>query len=152
MSSPGLLKLFLTLSLAGLVASLVAHVSTFRGAAHPLAPYLHIGIFVLIFPALSAARPGTGIVTRVSLGEAFAGAPKWATAIVWFFAAYAIVKFFIFFFHKTPADIPLDDMTPAEVQGFSSHWMLFYSAEALMFWAALRRLREATSAASAPRY
>jgi len=137
------LKVFLFLSLVATASSLVVHVAAFFGRTFPYAVLLHVGIFLVFIPAMLVARPpGRALMSRVSFNDAFRGAPTWVRKTVKVFFAYAIVNFIVFIINA-PGKPPPGPMTPQDVRGFSGHWMLFYTASAAMFLAALNRARDA---------
>src|SRR5437763_10832851 len=93
---------FGTLATAGLLLSLLVHVSTFLGGdpigVSPLVMLLHLGIFVVCLPAFYfATREPRAARHRLSRDE-LKHAPRWLLGLSGFFFAYGIVNFVIFFF------------------------------------------------------
>jgi hypothetical protein len=140
-----ILKPLIALSAAGFVASLIVHLCALAGVPNPFghaAWALHIGIFVVWLPAI--------IVTNMRIGKfaykrndfwkvALAGAPKWMQTMVKGFFIYAVINFAFFIFRavgKPQASIGRS----FELQGFSGHWMAFYSAGIALLYSATKRV------------
>src|ERR1051325_5490753 len=118
--------LFLVLSVAGLVASLIVHIASFFGVAFAPAWLLHIGIFVVFVPAITIARPPGHSFSNRNMRDAFRGAPAWVSTTVTVFFVYALVNFAIFALRAPHGRQPAGPMSPLVAHGFSGHWMLFY--------------------------
>ena len=126
-----LLYPFVALSALGLILSLAAHIGALLGLNVPSAAMaLHIGIFVVWFPAV--------IVSNFSLTKKYdrkdfwkvvlRGAPKWMQYMTYGFFGYALINFAIFIFVDTSNVI----------RGFSGHWMAFYSAALAILYSAIQ--------------
>ena len=136
---------FLILSVAGLVASFVVHLASFRGAAFESAWLLHIGVVAGAFPAILIARPaGSGFGNRVNLRDAFRGAPSWVMGMLYVFFANAAVNIAALGMRGQNHQ-PAGPMPAPVARGFSAGWMLFYWVAGGMFLAAINRGRDATA-------
>src|SRR4051812_37949706 len=91
---------FLALAVAGLVLSLIAHVSAILGQPQPMgaaAWALHVGIFVVWPPALIASRRLAADPKRKDYGRVdLRGCPRWVGWMTAGFFAYAVVNFLLF--------------------------------------------------------
>jgi len=138
-----LLYLFIALSAAGLILSLIVHLSAVLGHELGLGQAvwaLHIGIFAVWLPAILVINRTTGDFRRRDLWKAaLRGCPNWMRKMTYGFAGYAIVNFIIFVFLMVshPA-INSNEPTPATLRGFSGHWMAFYSAALSVLYSATR--------------
>jgi hypothetical protein len=100
---------------------------------------LHIGIFVVWFPAVMVAQRQAGNLKRKDFWKVvLKGSPDWARYLVYGFLAYAVVNFMIFF--QTPSGHDDDANPPAMVwRGFSGHWMVFYLAGLAILYSTARQ-------------
>ena len=142
-----LVGLFAFLSLIGLVLSIWVHVGALLG--RKVAPEyffwgLHVGIFVVFFPAILVAQKRVGSTSRRDFWKVVTkGSPDGLRYLLYFFFAYAFVNFFIFFLRAPTGKYP--DGPPALVwRGFSGHWMVFYCASFVILSSALKSSRERT--------
>jgi hypothetical protein len=146
---------FIALAILGLVASAVAHSSTFFGvdpqAAFPPVFLLHIGIFLVWIPAVVSQVSRTSVTDARPrrFDVAFPHAPHWMKLLTGLLFAYGIVNFLLFLFLITGSEAPRREpdgtftankgqrvitkaayhrLRALEVRGFSGHWMLFYAA------------------------
>lgn len=119
---------FIGFATAGLLLSLVVHVSALFGVPNPLGEvtwYLHIGIFVVWIPAGIVSHRLTRDAKRKDWWKvALQGCPIWMRYLTYGFFGYALINFAVFFLRsiggvRTDANALL---------GFSGHWMAFYSA------------------------
>lgn len=147
--------LFGTLAAIGFAASVVVHALALLGKplqdALPAIWGLHVGIFLVFFPAVFELR-------RTSAkGDPFAlmrGVPTWAAALVAVLLLYALVNFFASFTGAVAGSPEIRDgqyvlinkgkfirhLTAEEyvqgrantLRGFSGHWMLFYAVSAVV--------------------
>jgi len=103
---------------------------------------LHIGIFVVWFPAVMVARRRAGNLKRKDFWKiVLEGSPDWVRYLVYGFLGYAVVNFMIFFQAPTGPDGGADP--PAmEWRLFSGHWMVFYLAAIAILYSAARQDRE----------
>jgi hypothetical protein len=133
------LWLFIWISAIGLVVSLWVHVGAVLG--HRVAPeaffwILHLGIFIVWFPAVITARSVVGNVSRVDFWKvALKGSPEWMRYMVYGFFGYAGVNFLLFMTKVTGGSNGANP--PAVVwRGFSGHWMAFYAAALAILYSA----------------
>lgn len=133
------LWVFVLLSAIGLVVSLWVHL----GAAMGRAPssffwVLHVGIFVVWFPAIFVAQRLVGNVNRKDFWKVvLKGVPDWMRYMVYGFLGYAVVNF-LFFMTKAPNGGSGANPPAAVWRGFSGHWMAFYSAALAILYSAAR--------------
>jgi hypothetical protein len=135
------LWVFVLLSGIGLVVSLWVHVGAVMGrrvAPEAFFWVLHVGIFVVWFPAIFVARRLVGNVNRRDLWKvALKDSPDWMRYMVYGFFGYAVVNFLFF---MTEAPIGGSGANPPAVvwRGFSGHWMAGYSAALAILYSAAR--------------
>ncbi len=130
------------LSALGLGLSLWVHLGALAGRR--VAPDgffwgLHVGIFVVWFPAFYVAKERFGNTARKGFWKvALKGSPEWLRYLVYGFLIYAVVNFALFMLRAPQGHF---DHVPAAVwQGFSGHWMAFYScALAILYSAAVAK-------------
>src|SRR5215831_7309479 len=93
-----ILKPIMWLAVAGFLASVIVHVYSLLGTANPFGPAawaLHVGIFVVWFPAVLVAQRLTRNVKRADFWKAiFRGCPPWVRRGAYILFPYAIVNFF----------------------------------------------------------
>jgi hypothetical protein len=137
------LWVFVSLSVIGLVVSLWVHLGAATG--RHLAPgaffwVLHVGIFVVWFPAVFVAQRLVGNLNRGDFWKVvLKDSPDWMRYMVYGFLAYALVNF-MFFLTQAPTRSSGAN-PPAEVwRGFSGHWMAFYSAALAILYSAARNV------------
>jgi hypothetical protein len=133
---------FVMLSAVGLGLSLWVHFGAVAG--RKVAPesffwMLHVGIFVVWFPAVFVANRRVGNQNRKDFWNAvFRGSPPWFKYTVYAFLGYAVVNFLLFF-SQAPRETNPSGETPVIVwRGFSGHWMAFYSAALAILYSAVR--------------
>jgi hypothetical protein len=139
------LWLFTALSVAGLVLSLWVHIGALLGQrVAPLEFFwgLHIGIFVVWFPAVFAAQRLVGTTRRKDFWKlVLKGSPDWMRYMVYGFFSYAFVNFLLFMM-QAPTGKGGGTNPPAVVwRGFSGHWMVFYSAAFAILFSAIEAQR-----------
>jgi len=134
------LPVLLTLSGVGLILSLWIHLGAVRGQR--LAPEfffwgLHLGIFLVWFPAILIAQKLIGNINRRDLWKVLLkDCPSWLRYMVYGFMGYAVVNFLLFV--GAEKTVGAGSNPPANVwRGFSGHWMAFYSAAAAIFYSAI---------------
>jgi uncharacterized protein DUF3592 len=137
---------FIGLSAVGLVVSLWVHVGAVMGrrvAPEAFFWILHMGIFVVWFPATFVAQRRVGNVRRKDFWKVvLKGSPEWMRYLVYGFLGYAIVNFSLFLYQEPNGGSGTDQ--PAIVwRGFSGHWMAFYSAAFAILYSAARESRKA---------
>jgi len=119
---------FMILAALGFALSAAVHVASLMGVQTPYAFALHVGIFVVWFPAVLFVRRKAGTSRGLdALKVAFANCPPWMLVAIGFLFVYTLVNFFI------SPDPPRENgsllgVSPAGVRKFSGHWMLFYGA------------------------
>jgi len=137
---------FMILSGIGLVLSVIVHVSALLDIPSPLgnaAWSLHIGIFVVWFPAVIVSQRMTRDCKQKDFWEVVLRAcPKWMNHMNNVFFFYAVVNFIIFFVVMLIRNSEIsssDGETPSTVLwGFSGHWMAFYSAAFAILYSAIQ--------------
>jgi hypothetical protein len=134
------LWVFVLFSAIGLVVSLWVHLGAVMGrrvAPEAFFWMLHVGIFVVWFPAVFIARRLVGNVNRRDFWKVILkDSPDWMRYMVYGFYGYAIVNFLLFM-AKAPSGA--SGNPPAVVwRGFSGHWMAFYSAALAILYSAAR--------------
>lgn len=136
-----LLWLCAGLSAVGLVLSLWVHLGAVMGrrvAPEAFFWILHVGIFVVWFPAIFAAKRLVGSTNRKDFWKVvLKGSPDWMRYMVYCFLGYAVVNFTFFFFQAPTGGGGTNP--PAIVwRGFSGHWMAFYSAALAILYSAAK--------------
>jgi hypothetical protein len=122
----------MAMATVGLGLSLWVHFAALGGhkvASDALFTGLHLGIFIVCFPAALLAGRRSGSYQKVAWKTILKGLPLWIRLAVWLFSGYATISFFIFFF---PASSRVSSSGGSGTQlmdwrGFSGHWMAFYS-------------------------
>ncbi len=129
------MQIFILLSAIGLVLSVVVHICVLLGIPNPLneaAWLLHIGIFVVWFPAvIVSCKWKNNVPAKDFWKHALTGCPGWMKKMTFFFFGYAVINFIIFIGKDISGGVyPASESgTPDNiVKGFSGHWMVFYSA------------------------
>lgn len=135
------LWVFAVLSLAGLVLSLYVHINALMGGQMPPTTWgLHVGIFVVWFPAVFVAQRRVGNTRRKDFWKvALKGAPDWMRYLIYGLFVYAFLNFFVFI-ASAPAHNSSSggEESPSVWRGFSGHWMVFYAAAfAILYSAAM---------------
>ncbi len=142
--SKPLIGLCAILSFVGLLLSLWVHVGALLG--RKVAPeyffwMLHVGIFVVFFPAVFVAQKMVGSTRGKDFWKlATQNAPAMCY-VLYFFFAYAFINFALFFL-QAPAGKHAGETTALEWRGFSGHWMLFYCSALAIHTSALTSARE----------
>jgi hypothetical protein len=135
------LWLFVCFSAIGLVVSLWVHLGAVMGrrvAPEAFFWMLHVGIFVVWFPAVLVAQRLVGNVNRKDFWKVvLKNAPDWMRYMFYCFFGYAFVNFMLF---MTKAPNGGSGANPPAVvwRGFSGHWMAFYSAALAILYSAVR--------------
>lgn len=135
------LWVFVVLSAVGLVVSLWVHLGAVAGrrvAPEDFFWILHVGIFIVWFPAVAVSIKRVGNTRRKDYWKAvLSGSPEWMRYMMYGFFVYAAINFLLFL-GQAPADGGGGE-TPAIVwRGFSGHWMAFYSAALAILYSAAR--------------
>ena len=127
-----LLLPFIVLSAIGFLLSIVAHIASLLGVTLPggkLVWALHIGIFVVWFPAvLVGYRLNGGRPHRDWWKNVLSGWPKWVRYVGNGLFVYGIINFILFILTTGSGPQPEGDAPPSIIRGFSGHWMIFYGA------------------------
>ena len=122
----------------GLVASGVVHFSALFGIENPLgraAWSLHVGIFVVWFPAVVAAiRLSKGFRRKDFWRALMRGCPPWLPYVAVAFFAYALVNFALF----SPSSAHGKPSQSQVLRLFSGHWMAFYFAATAILYSSTR--------------
>jgi hypothetical protein len=115
----------------GLAVSLWVHLGAVMGrrvAPEAFFWILHIGIFVVWFPAVLVAQRTAGNVNRKDSWKiVLRGTPEWMRYMVYGFFGYAVINFLLFV-AKAPTGSGGTNPPAVVWRGFSGHWMAFYSA------------------------
>jgi hypothetical protein len=137
---------FLGLSAAGFVLSLWVHFGAVAGRRVAPAPFfwiLHMGIFVVWFPAVMVAQRQVGNLKRNDFWKVvLKGSPDWVRYLVYGFLGYAIINFLYFFTQAQTGRDEGADPPPMVWRGFSGHWMVFYLAAFAILYSAARQNAE----------
>lgn len=131
---------FIALSAIGLVVSLWVHLGAVSGRRVAPEAYfwiLHMGIFVVWFPAVFVAQRRVGSMNRKDFWKVILrGCPEWMRYMVYGFFAYAVINFALFMLEAPSGG---SGNPPAIVwRGFSGHWMAFYSAALAILYSAAK--------------
>ncbi len=141
-----LVGFFAFLSLIGLLLSIWVHVGALLGrrvAPDYFFALLHVGIFVVFFPAILVAQKRVGSTNRKDFWKVVTkGSPDGLRYLLYFFFAYAFVNFFIFILQAPPGTVPKGQNPALEWRGFSGHWMVFYCASFVILSSALYSSRQ----------
>jgi len=134
---------FIGLSAVGFVLSLWVHFGAVAGRRVAPAPFfwiLHMGIFVVWFPAVMVAQRQVGNLNRKDFWKVILkGSPDWVRYLVYGFFAYAVINF-MYFLTQAPTGRNEGADPPAIVwRGFSGHWMVFYLSAFAILYAAARQ-------------
>jgi hypothetical protein len=139
-SSATLLYPFMFLSALGFLLSLVAHVVSICGLSIPdRIPVmdLHIGIFIVWFPAVLVAGRMTNSTNRKDFWKvALSGCPLWMRRSFYVIGGYALLNF-AFFILRGGTRASGGEASPSIVWGFSGHWLAFYGAAFAILYSAI---------------
>lgn len=131
---------FLVLSAVGLVLSLWVHIGALSGKRVAPEHYfwmLHIGIFVVWFPAVFVSIKRVGSASRKDYWKVvLRGSPEWMRYMVYGFFGYAFLNFALFMM-QAPNGAQGANPPAVVWRGFSGHWMLFYSAALAILYSAV---------------
>jgi hypothetical protein len=136
-----LLWIFVGLSAVGLILSLWVHFGAVMGRRVARAEYfwiLHVGIFVVWFPAVFIAQRRVGNVNRKDFWKVvLKGSPEWMRYMVYGFFGYALLNFALFAARGGTAGTSGVNPPATVWRGFSGHWMAFYSAALAILYSAV---------------
>lgn len=132
----------MALAAVGLLLSLGVHVASLLGLRVPggeLVWSLHIGIFVVWFPAvLVAARANRGRPQREYWKTVLSGCPPWMRYTGYVLFAYAVANFFwVMATGESRHGLKNFDEVSA-IRAFSGHWLVFYGAAFAILYSAYR--------------
>jgi hypothetical protein len=134
------LWLFIGLSAIGFLLSLWVHLGALMGrrvAPEAFFWILHVGIFVVWFPAVYVAQRRVRNAKRRDYWKVvLRGCPDWLRYLVGGFFAYALVNFMLFIAHA-PSGQSGGDPPGIIWRGFSGHWMVFYLTALAMLYSAI---------------
>ena len=132
---------FVWLSAIGLLVSLWVHIGTLMGHGIPSAFWvLHVGIFVVWFPAVLVAQRLVGNANRKDFWKVvLKGAPDWVRYMMYVLFAYEFVNFMISM-GQAPNGGRHTTTSAADWRGFSGLWMVFYSAALAILYSAAKTL------------
>ena len=159
------MRVLFLISVIGLVASAIAHFSTFFGInpqrVFPSVWVLHVLIFVVWFPVVISCRKLCTNDNRKDFWKlATRNSPNWMKRLCVIFFVYAFFNFFCAFVLSeggNPSEIDgrkvlsnhgeiireltdeeYDQLQAYEVRGFSGHWLVFYAAGMTVLYSRLR--------------
>jgi hypothetical protein len=139
-----ILVFFMVLAALGFALSLLVHGSTLLGIDlfGNCTWGLHIGIFVVWFPAvLVSSRLAKDFKHKDFWKAALRGCPSWMRWNTYLFFGYAFFNFFftLFLLFKSGTSGGSDSgPDPLGFRLFSGHWMVFYSTAFAILYSALR--------------
>ncbi len=140
---------------AGFVLSLAAHLMALAGVNLPsggLVWLLHVGIFIVWIPAISFVNQNVKQMNRKrGWEELLAICPAWMRWMSGAVVAYAAVNFVLFLVSTNGQPKPTGTAPPIVVRGFSGHWMVFYWAAFVTFYATLKVRRRLSTHRSTSR-
>jgi hypothetical protein len=134
------------LSIIGLVLSIWVHVGALFG--RQVAPDyffwgMHIGVFVVFFPAVLVAQKRIGSANRKDFWKAITkGSPDGLRYLLYFFFAYTSIIFFVSFVEAPPGTVPKGQTPAIQWRDFSAIWMVFYCASFAILSSALHSSRQ----------
>lgn len=142
-------KVFFYLSVIGWCLSLIVHLSAVSGfdveSEYPYVFLLHIGIFIVWFPAIISTMRNEEYKESGNLSMSpipflkitFGRTPIWLTVIAAVCLIYAFVNFFLAFgmfdFLGSTENTGINDEANT-TRGFSGHWLAFYGMAAVMLY------------------
>jgi hypothetical protein len=132
---------FVWLSAIGLLLSLWVHIGALMGRNVPSAFWvLHVGIFVVWFPAVLVAQRLVGNANRKDFWKVILKeAPDWVRYMMYVLFAYEFVNFIISMGQSSSGGRHTATST-ADWRGFSGLWMVFYSAALAILYSAAKTL------------
>ncbi len=145
-SLPGWVKsclhIFTFMALVGLMLSIWVQIASLFGRRlSPVFWALHVGVFVVFFPAILVAQKRLGTTQRKDFWKAITkGSPDGVRYMLYFFFAYAATIGLFSFLQAPPGTAPNHD--GSDWRGFSAIWMVFYCASFAILSSALRASSE----------
>jgi len=135
-----LLTPFSVLAAIGLLLSLIVHIYTLLGQQVPfgnLAYGLHIGIFIVWFPAGSIGKRLSKDFKQSDLFQAMLrGCPIWMKRMTYLFFGYALINTFWFVSTEQATKCGGTGNEIQQFRMFSGFWMAFYSAAMSILYSA----------------
>lgn len=117
---------FMILAAAGLCVSIYVHLLALMDMPIPWDGsvwFLHIGIFVVWFPAVLIAQRVVRNVSQKDFWKiVLSGCPPWMRTVGYALFGYAILNFLYFMFLSQNGETG----EGVEIRGFSGHWLVFY--------------------------
>jgi hypothetical protein len=133
---------FTLIAAAGFILSLAAHVMALAGIRLPgggLVWLLHVGVFVVWFPAiLFGNRQFKTLQRKVNWEKMLQPCPAWMRHILKLVFAYALVNFILFILTTSGQPKPTGPAPTSVIRGFSGHWMVFYWAAFVTLYAGFK--------------
>ena len=132
---------FVWLSAIGLLISLWVHIGALMGRGVPSTFWvLHVGIFVVWFPAVLVAQRLVGNTNRKDFWKVvLKGAPDWVRYMMYVLFAYEFVNFMISMGQSSSGGRHTTS-SAADWRGFSGLWMVFYSAALAILYSAAKTM------------
>ena len=132
---------FMAASIVGFVSSLYVHINALMGHSMPNDFWaLHVGIFVVWFPAVVVATRRAGKKRDRDLWKVVLyGAPVWMRFVFYALFAYSFLGTVLFSAHASSTGSGME--SPALWRGFSQIWLVFYFAAFAIFYAVLKDAR-----------
>lgn len=134
------LGIFAFLALLGLLLSIWVHIGAIFGH-QPLPAFwgLHVGIFLVFFPAIIVAQKRFGTTQGKDFWKTVTkGSPDGLRYMLYFFFAYASLTGILIVFQSPPGTAPNREPATVDWRGFSAVWMVFYCASFAILSSALR--------------
>lgn len=132
----------MVLAALGFVLAAYAHVAAVLGMTTFMGNWiwaLHIGIFVVWFPAVLVGQSVSRNVPRNDFWKvALLGCPDWMKTAMKGVIGYALANFLYFVVFQSPGRHAAT-ADPATVRGFSGHWLVFYGAAFCVMYSVRRR-------------
>lgn len=146
---------FAWFSASGFILSLVIHILGLLNKVRFFgwfAILLHFGIFVALIGALVAFFRLRRLEGKGFWKRALRACPGWMAWVLLLLLVYSLANFFIFWnklFNLSGKSS--DEIMATVLRGFSGHWMFFYFATFLAFYAAMQATQHtATSTQTSP--
>jgi len=119
-------KILSLVALVGFAASLITHLAGYADIERPFGinPWpLHVGLFIVCFPAVLAAQKLSKDFSQSEFWTAsLRGCPDWMHYSLLVLFGYAFLSFFVFLISGGSSP----DNEASTIRGFSGHWLLFY--------------------------
>jgi hypothetical protein len=136
------LSFFVFLAAVGFLLSLWVHVGALLGKIVAPSSFfwgLHVGIFVVFFPAVLIAKQiGMTSNRKDAWKIALRFAPPWMLYVFYVLFPYTFFNFFRGFFTTATSHHHQGDPGVTEWRMFSGHWMLFYFCSLALLYSGIR--------------